>query len=213
MEIHSTRHGQNPHILLTGGEPTKREDLLELITHAESNGQVTGLLTRGYKLSNSDYLDALLQTGLDHLLYVFNPDDPLDWSALEKILPGDLFTTVHITVNQMNQSNLPELLQRLANHGVKSLSLSAFSEDYNESLLKARQEAANLELSLVWDMPVPYSSLNPLELEFLDKGRTSGAGYAWLYVEPDGDVLPGQGINKVLGNFLSDPWSQIWKNR
>ena len=202
-----------PHILLTGGEPTLREVLFELITHAESNGQVTGLLTRGYRLSNTDYLDALLLTGLDHLLYVFNPDDPLDWSALEKILPGDLFTTIHITVNSANQNNLPDLLQRLANHGVKSLSLSANSESYNESLIKARQEAANLGLSLVWDMPVPYSSLNPFELEFLDKGRPSGAGRAWLYVEPDGDVLPGQGINKVLGNFLSDPWLQIWKNR
>jgi len=202
-----------PHILLTGGEPTLREDLFELITHAESNGQVTGLLTRGYRLSNSEYLDALLQTGLDHLLYVFNPDDPLDWSALEKILPGDLFTTVHITINNANQNNLPDLLQRLASYGVKSLSLSANSEDFNESLIKARQEAANLGLSLVWDMPVPYSSLNPFELEFLNHGRPSGAGHAWLYVEPDGDVLPGQGINKVLGNFLCDPWPQIWKNR
>jgi hypothetical protein len=202
-----------PHILLTGGEPTLREDLFELITHAESNGQVTGLLTRGYKLSDSDYLDALLQTGLDHLLYVFNPDDLLDWNALGKILPGDLFTTVHITVNKSNQGGLAELLQRLASQGVKSLSLSTNSEYYKDDLMKARQEAANLGLSLVWDMPVPYSSFNPFELEFLDKGRPSGAGHAWLYVEPDGDVLPGQGINKVLGNFLSDPWLQIWKNR
>ena len=202
-----------PHILLTGGEPTLREDLFELITHVESNGQVTGLLTRGYKLSDSDYLGALLQTGLDHLLYVFNPDDPLDWSALEKILPGDLFTTVHITVNKGNQDSLAELLQRLASQGVKSLSLSTNSEFYNEDLMMARQEAANLGLSLVWDMPVPYSSINPFDLEFLDKGRPSGAGHTWLYVEPDGDVLPGQGINKVMGNFLSDPWLQIWKNR
>jgi MoaA/NifB/PqqE/SkfB family radical SAM enzyme len=79
--------------------------------------------------------------------------------------------------------------------------------------MKARQEAANLGLSLVWDMPVPYSSFNPFELEFLDQEHPSGAGHAWLYVEPDGDVLPSQGINKVMGNFLSDPWAQIWKNR
>ena len=202
-----------PHILLTGGEPTLRDDLFELITHAESNGQVTGLLTRGYQLSNANYLDALLQTGLDHLLFIFNPDDPVDWTALRQILPGDLFTTVHITINQANQDNLPGHLQRLASEGVISLSLSANSENFSENLIEARQEAANLGLSLVWDMPVPYSSLNPFELEFLDKGRPSGAGCAWLYVEPDGDVLPGQGINKVLGNFLSDPWSQIWKNR
>lgn len=201
-----------PHILLTGGEPTLREDLFELITHAELNGQVTGLLTRGYQLSNKTYLDALLQTGLDHLLFVFNPNDPADWTALELLLPGDLFTTIHITVNQSTQNTLPEVLQRLASQGVKSLSLSAISEDYNETLIKSREEAASLGLSLVWDIPVPYSALNPFELEFLDKGRPSGSGCAWLYVEPDGDVLPGQGINIVLGNLLSDSWTQIWKN-
>jgi MoaA/NifB/PqqE/SkfB family radical SAM enzyme len=32
-----------------------------------------------------------------------------------------------------------------------------------------------------------------------------------LYVEPDGDVLPAQGINQVLGNFLNDAWEKIWK--
>ena len=40
-----------------------------------------------------------------------------------------------------------------------------------------------------------------------------GAGTAWLYVEPDGDVLPAQGVNKVLGNLLTDPWEKIWKKR
>jgi MoaA/NifB/PqqE/SkfB family radical SAM enzyme len=32
-------------------------------------------------------------------------------------------------------------------------------------------------------------------------------------VEPDGDVLPAQGINKVLGNLLTDDWNTIWKKR
>jgi hypothetical protein len=32
-----------------------------------------------------------------------------------------------------------------------------------------------------------------------------------IYVEPDGDVLPGQGINRPLGNLLSDSWDQIWE--
>jgi hypothetical protein len=46
---------------------------------------------------------------------------------------------------------------------------------------------------MVWDMPVPYTALNPVSLELKqEKGKqAAGAGYAWLYVEPDGDVLPG----------------------
>ena len=38
-----------------------------------------------------------------------------------------------------------------------------------------------------------------------------GAGRAWLYVEPDGDVLPSQGNSgKVLGNLLRDEWKMIY---
>ena len=43
-----------PHIIFTGGEPTLREDLSELIKYAEKNGQVTGLITDGRKLSDSE---------------------------------------------------------------------------------------------------------------------------------------------------------------
>ncbi|MCK6540108.1 MAG: radical SAM protein, partial [Anaerolineales bacterium] len=59
-----------PHVTFTGGEPTLRKDLPELIPHAEKNGQVCGLLTDGLKLADKKYLDTLLQTGLDHLLFL-----------------------------------------------------------------------------------------------------------------------------------------------
>ncbi len=66
-------------------------------------------------------------------------------------------------------------------------------------------------ISLVWDLPVPYSVLNPVALELAEAGEAvAGAGKAWLYVEPDGDVLEAQGKPKVLGNLLTDSWEQIW---
>ena len=40
-----------------------------------------------------------------------------------------------------------------------------------------------------------------------------GAGKAWLYVEPDGDVLPAQGVNQGMGNLLQDSWQDIWSHR
>ena len=58
---------------------------------------------------------------------------------------------------------------------------------------------------------MPYSALHPVALE-IGEQAPSGAGKAWMYVEPDGDVLPAQGINRVLGNFLNDPWDQICQN-
>ncbi len=102
------------------------------------------------------------------------------------------------------------MLEDLVELGVPAVSLSS-SETSNElfvALSTARDHAANLHLDLIWDIPVPYSATNPIALE-LDT-LPVGAGRAWLYVEPDGDVLPTQGLHQVLGNLLRDPWSEIW---
>ncbi|HKZ54751.1 MAG TPA: SPASM domain-containing protein [Anaerolineales bacterium] len=76
-------------------------------------------------------------------------------------------------------------------------------------LAKARERAAELGLDLIWDLPAPYSRENPMALEVAEEA-TPGAGRAWLYVEPDGDVLPTQGVETVLGNLQRDAWETIW---
>ena len=66
-------------------------------------------------------------------------------------------------------------------------------------------------MTLIWDLPVPFSTYNPVALETQIDNLPAGAGHAWLYIEPDGDVLPAQGINQVLGNILRDPWETLWR--
>ncbi|HLO14324.1 MAG TPA: hypothetical protein VK206_05820, partial [Anaerolineales bacterium] len=62
-----------------------------------------------------------------------------------------------------------------------------------------------------FDLPVPYSASNPVVYEAQENTIPEGAGKAWLYVEPDGDVLPSQGnSDKVLGNLLRDDWEKIY---
>ena len=199
-----------PHIIFTGGEPTLRDDLPELISRAEANGQVTGLLSDCLFLSDPVYMDKLLKTGLDHLMVIFQPGKEYAWGGLSTSLAEDLFVAVHITLTPETASNTPDLLKWLATQGVKAVSLSISDPSLNDALNSTRNQAAALGLSLVWDLPVPYSALNPVALETQMDSAASGAGHAWLYVEPDGDVLPAQGVNTVLGNFLRDPWEQIW---
>lgn len=200
-----------PHIIFTGGEPTLREDLVTLLEKAEDNGQVTGLLTDGFRLGNKDYLDSLLQTGLDHILFIFHPEIKEAWTALQSVLNEDIHTEVHLTLDPKNVNNVLELIQKLNRMNVGAISLSATSASLDPELESAREQVAELEIDLVWDIPVPYSSHNPVavELEAEEENIPEGAGRAWLYVEPDGDILPAQGINKVLGNILTDTWEQI----
>jgi MoaA/NifB/PqqE/SkfB family radical SAM enzyme len=202
-----------PHVVFTGGEPTMRPDLPELISYAEANGQVSGLLSDGLRLVDSDYFNTLLQTGLDHLTLILQADNPLSWQAIEAALPADIFLVVHLTLTPMNISTAAGWLDRLAELGVKTISLSTSTVDLGDALAALRDQAAARQLELVWNLPVPYSILNPVRLEIEPDERPQGAGRAWLYVEPDGDVLPAQDINQVLGNFLRDPWEKIWQGQ
>jgi hypothetical protein len=201
-----------PHITFTGGEPTLREDLPALIAHAEKIGQVTGLLSDGLKLANKEYLKTLLQTGLDHLLFILQPENKASWKALEVIMPEDLYTTVHLTVTPQNVKKTDATLERLAKLGVKSISLAASEASLREALRGMHNKVANLGMTLRWDLPVPYSAENPVAHATVGEQVPSGAGKAWLYLEPDGDVLPTQGeADTILGNFLRDPWEKIYK--
>jgi organic radical activating enzyme len=202
-----------PHVTFTGGEPTLREDLPDLIAQAEKNGQVCGLLTDGLKLADRTYLHVLLNTGLDHILFLLQPENKESWNALETIMPEDIFTTVHITVNKKTLKKMDETLQKLADLEVTSLSLGLADTSLHETLDDVLDKAANLGMQLAFDLPVPYSADNPVALETAEDDVPSGAGKSWLYVEPDGDVLPAQGMaDRVLGNLLHDSWETIYKH-
>ena len=200
-----------PHITFTGGEPTLREDLPVLIAHAEKVGQVTGLLSDGLKLADREYLHTLLQTGLDHLLFILDPGSNASWKALETVMPEDLYTTVHLTVTPQNVKKTDEILEKLAKLAVKSISLGASVASLHDVLHALHDRAAGLGMTLRWDLPVPYSAENPVAHETIEDEVPSGAGKVWLYVEPDGDVLPAHGeAGNILGNFLRDPWEKIY---
>mgnify|MGYP005850752225 CR=1 FL=1 len=200
-----------PHLVFTGGEPALREDLPALIAHAETRDQVTGLITDGLRLGDPAYAQELLQAGLDYVLIVLQEDDPQAWRALDVLLPEDIFVGVHLTLSQAPVTPPQETIEKLSQRGVKAVSLSAAPGADPAILAAGRGRAADLQLDLLWNLPVPYSHTNPVYFETQSAELKAGAGRAWLYVEPDGDVLPAQGINKVMGNLLSDPWEKIWR--
>lgn len=200
-----------PHVVFTGGEPTLRPDLINLIRHAEELGQVTGIVTDGVRLAETEYLHEILQAGLDHLFITLDPENDQTWEALRDVLPEDIHVTVHITVTKENYDLMSDILERLQQLDVENLSFSTTELEMKEKTHELADLAAEMGLNLVWDITVPYSNFNPVAFETEgDPRRAHGAGSGWLYVEPDGDTLPSQGINNVLGNFLEDEWSAIW---
>ena len=147
-------------------------------------------------------------------LEILHPNDELAWKTLETVLPEDIFTTVHLTLTPENASSIIDLIGKLDDFGVTSLSLSDSGPNLDEVMEAARNHAADLDIPLEWDLPVPYSARNPVTLEIEESDEEpspEGAGRAWLYIEPDGDVLREQGRVTVLGNAITDDWGEIWQ--
>ena len=130
--------------------------------------------------------------------------------ALETIMPGDLFVTVHITVNERIAKHINATLDGLPAGCKKHL------RQHHGYVIEKRNGCPDTESRrsapyLGFDLPVPYSAQNPVAFETEQDDLPSGVGKAWLYVEPDGDVLPSQGMaGQVMGNMLRDEWEKIY---
>jgi MoaA/NifB/PqqE/SkfB family radical SAM enzyme len=221
-----------PHVCFTGGEPTLRSDLIELVEYAEGLGQVTGLLTNGCCLQDQAYLDQILQAGLDHLQITFvshlaeihNRMLGIEgaWEKADKglrnALAGDIYVVAYVAVKPENADTIAETITYLADLGVPAIALSSPIRDVSETeaqklqaTLAEAQDAAHAHgLTLVWDLAAPYSHVNPIEAESDLPSEQSYRQH--LYVEPDGDALAAQGHHVVLGNLLQDSWPSIWNN-
>jgi radical SAM protein with 4Fe4S-binding SPASM domain len=224
-----------PHIVFTGGEPTLVDYLPNLISHAETNGQITGLITNGRKLSEPSYLDSLISAGLDHVqitLESFNPKTHDDitgtidsWnetvSGIKNALSKDIYVSTNTTILQNNISEAIETVRFLAGLGVKNIAVNSLIrsgsgkeakgvtfEELNDLLPEIKRIADSEKLNLVWYTPTPYCELNPVNMDLGIKQCT--ACTINMAVEPNADVLPCQSYYEPLGNLLKEPWEKIW---
>ena len=61
--IYDEEHCQT--LSFTGGEPTLREDLPELVAYAQGKGLRVNLITNGFRCADPDYVQSLADAGLD----------------------------------------------------------------------------------------------------------------------------------------------------
>ena len=225
-----------PHIVFTGGEPTLRADLPELIAHAQENGQITGLNTNGRRLSDSAYLAKLTEAGLDHVQITLESHEPAihegmvqcrgAWAqtvrGLKNALEANLFVMTNTTLLSDNAPTLEKTLDFLDELGVPTVGLNALiysghglsvGKGLPESALPplldlARQRTEQYGQRLIWYTPTQYCHFDPVQLDLGVKGCTA-ALYA-MCVEPNGDVLPCQSYYEPIGNMNTNDWGSIW---
>jgi radical SAM protein with 4Fe4S-binding SPASM domain len=227
-----------PHIIFTGGEPTLREDLPELIAHAEQNGQITGLNTNARRLSDPHYVEKLVAAGLDHVQITVESHSaevhdlmvrkkgafPQTIAGLKNALASSLYVMTNTTMLRTNAHTIPATLDFLADTGVPTVGLNALihsgrgavvgtglAESELAPLLEvARRKTEARGQRLIWYTPTQYCGFDPMALDLGVKGCT--AALYNMCLEPDGGVLPCQSYYHPLGNFLTDDWDAIWNH-
>ncbi len=228
-----------PHIVFTGGEATLRDDLPELIKHAESNGQITGLNTNARRLSDERYVQQLVDAGLDHVQVTVEScneqvhDEMMrakgahkqTIAGLKNALQSKLYVMTNTTMLRTNVQTIPDTLDFLADIGVPTIGLNALIYSGNgltvgtglhENELQpildiATQKTAERGQKLIWYTPTQYCEFDPTANNLGVKGCTA-ALYS-MCIESNGDVLPCQSYYTSLGNMLTDSWDSIWNHK
>ena len=229
---------KTPTVSFTGGEPTLRHDLPELIAHAKGLGMRVNLISNGIRCADASYVASLVEVGLDsaqisleageaavHDEVVAHP------GAFERTVQGvrnlraaGIHTHTNTTINRKNQHALPALIDFLAEMGMEYLSMNMVIRtggavgvpDVNYQAigdlalsLKARAEERGMRF--VWYSPVPYCLFNPAQHGLGSQSCSAADGL--LSIAPDGAVLPCSSFEEGIGNLLTEDFATLWNRR
>ncbi len=229
-----------PHVVFTGGEPTLREDLPELVAYTQKLGLVSGLVTNGRKLKDEAYFKSLVDAGLDHVQITLESHDPKvhdkitgakgSWNetvqGLKNAIASPIYTITNTTLNKYNVRDIVKtmnfthrlgLTQFACNSLIYSGKAPEVAKDFaldeaslEPVLTQIRNHAHELGMEFIWYTPTEYCVLNPLKLELGTK--SCSACRISMCIEPNGTVIPCQSYFTSIGNILEDDWKKIWSH-
>ncbi len=225
-------------VTFTGGEPTMRDDLFELID--EARWFVSRLNTNGIKLTE-DYCKKLFDVEIDSVQITFyssdreihnklvgapHYDDTV--SGIENAVKAGLNVSVNTPLCTLNKDYV-ETLKFLKEKGVMYVTCSGLITTGNaltetsESLQLSTKEikeilAAAAEYCYANGMEISFTSPGWIEEEFFEEHALTtpncGACLSNMAITPGGNVVPCQSwlSGEPLGNFLEDDWEKIWES-
>lgn len=235
--IDKCRKAYIPQLTFTGGEPTMRNDLVELVEYAQ--WFVTRLNTNGILLSK-ELCERLYEVSLDSVQVTLYSSCKEEHEALtgahafEKTVQGiknALDAGLNVSINtplcRINK-NYVKTLQFVKELGIRYVSCSGIIYTGNARNDEAKKEQMTAEeLYEVLKEAKKFCDANGMEMSFTSPGQvpeellreiglqvpTCGACMSNMAIAPNGDVVPCQSwldVNAYLGNMLKDPWKRIW---
>lgn len=238
--IHKIYHqAKVPSISFTGGEPTLRKDLAELIKYAKGLGMRVNLISNG-TLIDKKKAHELSVAGLDssqisvegidshthdHLVGRQGAFDKA-MAALRFLKEEGIHTHTNTTLNRFNIEQAPQFPAFVKNqlaHKKFSMnmmipsgsvsgneSLKLTYSEMGEHIQKIIAESKVQEVEFMWYSPIPICMFNTITHGLGNKGCAACDGL--LSVAANGDILPCSSYDQSVGNLLNDDFNYIWHN-
>lgn len=236
--IDKCRKAGIPQLTFTGGEPTLRSDLAELIEH--SKWFITRLNTNGVLLTK-ELCRQLYEASLDSVQITLYSADQKKHNALvgaenwaktvegiKNALSSGLSVSINTPLCAINRDYV-ETLKFLKSIGVKYVTCSGTI--MAGSALEERSVDTQLNSEELYDIlkaAFNYCREN-MDINFTSPGwidedklrnigfitlPSCGACLSNMAIAPDGNVVPCQSwlSEESLGNMLDTPWNNIWDN-
>jgi pyrroloquinoline quinone biosynthesis protein E len=224
---------------LSGGEPTLRTDLEEIVAHLRGLGLYSNLITAAVTLDRAR-LERLVERGLDHVQISFQDADPENSNRIGAIKGGfdrkmavagwlaelGVPLTVNAPIHRQNVENLEAIIALADRLGAIRLEVAhvqyygwalrnraALIPTYAQTMRSAEivaRAAERLKGVMAIDFVVPdYYARTP-------KPCMGGWGRRFLNVTPSGKVLPCHAAESIPGlsfdNVRERPLRDIWLN-
>lgn len=228
-----------PQLTFTGGEPTKREDLVDLIEY--SKWFITRLNTNGVLLTK-ELCQKLYDASLDSVQVTFYSANKEEHNKLvgadnfDKTVEGiknaisaGLSTSINTPLCSLNK-DYKKTLEFLNELGIKYVSCSGLIITGNATKEESKEtQLSEEELYNILKEACDYAKQNLMEISFTSPGwikeeklrelgldiPNCGACLSNMAIAPDGEVVPCQSwLDKEagLGNILTTEWKDIWNN-
>jgi radical SAM protein with 4Fe4S-binding SPASM domain len=227
-----------PTVSFTGGEPTLRPDLPDLIAYAKSRRLRTNLITNGLRCGVDGYVDNLATAGLDSAQVSLEAADPAVHDAvvgrpgawqqtiqgIRNLKAAGIHVHTNTTINSLNRDHLLDLVDFLAEMEQPYLSMNMVIrtgdavgsmeigyEEIGDLVVPLKERASERGMKFVWYSPVPLCLFNPVAHGLGSQSCSAADGL--LSIAPDGSVLPCSSFEQGVGNLLHQPFDVVWNRR
>ncbi len=231
---------QVPSVSFTGGEPTLRGDLPDLIRYARNDLELrVNLITNGATMTDS-LAGRLHEAGLHSgQVSLESPDEAVHdgltgvQGSHRRTLEGiaalqarGIRVHTNTTINRANWDTVIDMPAFVQGLGLERFSMNLVIPagasrdesdlmnvryaDVPELILGIQREAERSGVEFMWYSPTPICIFNPIPHRLGNKGCAACDGL--LSVSPSGDVLPCSSWPEPVGNLLETPFREVWES-